>query len=371
MFIKKISIINYKSIPQMDIEFAPKINCFVGNNGQGKTNLLDSIYYLSMCKSALNTADSLIATHGEAFFMLRGEYYRKSIEESIYCGFKQNTGKVFKRNGNEYQRLSDHIGLLPIVIVSPADTELISDSSDERRKYMNSVIAQYDKLYLDEVIRYNRTLSQRNSLLKAAATTSQLNTDLVEALDEQLSIYGSSIYEKRQYFINQLIPIFKEYYALVSDKNEDVSLAYRSHLHKGHLADMLKSSIGKDRALQHTSVGVHRDDMVLTLNGYPIKREGSQGQQKTYLIALRLAQFNFMSRVTSMKPILLLDDIFDKLDMERVKKLIEVVSRDEFGQIFITDTNPNRINEVITPNSIDYKLFEIVNGNAELIAPLE
>lgn len=365
MFIKKLTAINFKSLRQVELDFDPKINCFVGNNGQGKTNLLDSIYYLSMCKSAFNSADSQVVTHSEQFFMLQGTYSRQNIDEQIHCGFKLNDGKVFKRNGKVYNKLSEHVGLLPLVIISPADTALISDSGDERRKYMNSVIAQYDRLYLDEVIKYNHVLNQRNSLLRATAHDQNFNLDIIEALDEQLSIHGASIYEKRKYFIDQLIPIFKEHYAQVSGKQEDVSLRYRSHLHNGSLNTLLKESINKDRALQHTGVGIHRDDMVLTIGGYPIKREGSQGQQKTYLIALKLAQFDFLTKIAQIKPILLLDDIFDKLDVDRVTKLVGLVANDDFGQIFITDTNPNRLKEVMTRNNMHYKLFEVMNGNVE------
>lgn len=363
MYIKKLTIINFKSLKQLDLDFDPKINCFVGNNGQGKTNLLDSIYYLSMCKSAFNPNDSQVVTHGEPFFMLQGNYSRHNVDESIYCGFKLNEGKKFKRNDKEYEKLSEHVGLLPVVIISPADTALIADSGDERRKYMNSVIAQFDKLYLNEVVRYNRVLIQRNNLLKTSAHNPQFNFDLVEALDEQLASYGTVIYEKRKYFIDQLIPIFQEHYARVSGKNEEVSLKYRSQLHNGNFVELLKENINKDRALQHTSVGIHRDDMLLTIGGFPIKREGSQGQQKTYLIALKLAQFDFIRQVTQIKPILLLDDIFDKLDIYRVSKLIELVANDEFGQIFITDTNPNRLSEAMLPSNLKYKLFAISNGN--------
>lgn len=361
MYIQKLSVLNFKSIRQLDLEFTPKINCFVGNNGQGKTNLIDAIYYLSMCKSAFNPNDNQVLTHGEQYFMLQGTYSRRNSEERISCGFKFNSGKVFKRNDNEYSRLAEHIGLLPVVMVSPADIALIADSGDERRRYMNSVIAQYDRLYLDEVLRYNRALSQRNTLLKSGA----FSADLLEAIDVQLATYGQRIYDKRSYFIDQLIPIFRQHYARVSGREENVSLQYRSHLHQAPPDELLRLSLDKDRVLQHTSVGVHRDDMQLTLNGFPIRREGSQGQQKTYLIALKLAQLEFMARVAELKPILLLDDIFDKLDADRVQHLISLVADEEFGQIFITDTNPFRLRDAMEPNGLTYSLFHINNGAVE------
>lgn len=358
MYISRLSALNFKSIRQLELEFGPKINCFVGNNGQGKTNLLDAIYYLSMCKSAFGVSDTQVLTHGEPFFMLQGTYSRNGAEEQVSCGFKLNGGKVFKRNGNEYERLAEHIGLLPVVIVSPADIDLIAGSGDERRRYMNSVISQYDRLYLDEVMRYSRALAQRNSLLKSG----NLSTDLVEAVDAQLAAHGQRIYDKRLYFIDQLIPIFQEHYAQVSGRPEHVSLSYRSHLHDADMAQLLRQSFDRDRALQHTTVGVHRDDMQLMLNGFPIRREGSQGQQKTYLIALKLAQLDFIGRVAQLNPILLLDDIFDKLDADRVQQLIGLVAREEFGQIFITDTNPVRLHEAMAPNGLTYSLFNVYNG---------
>lgn len=364
MYLKKLTAINFKSLRQVELDFDPKITCFVGNNGQGKTNLLDSIYYLSMCKSALNSADSQVVTHGEQFFMLQGLYQRLDCDETIHCGFKLNEGKVFKRNNKAYNKLSEHVGLLPLVSISPADAALVSDSGPERRKYMNSVIAQYDRLYLDEVIRYNHTLQQRNSLLRNSAH-SPMNFDLLDAFDEQLSTYGTSIYKKRKYFIEQLIPIFQTHYTRVSGRDEAVSLAYRSQLQNTNMPELLSKNRERDRTLQHTSVGIHRDDMVLTINGFPMKREGSQGQQKTYLIALKLAQLHFIQSVANIKPILLLDDIFDKLDIERVTKLVNLVAQDDFGQVFITDTNLERLSKILSVNNIHYKLFEVIDGQVE------
>jgi len=357
--------LNFKSFKQLELEFNSKINCFVGDNGQGKTNLLDAIYYLSMCKSAFNPNDNQVVNHGESFFVIQGKYSRKEIDESIYCGFKQSEGKVFRRNGKDYERLADHIGFLPVVMVSPADSALIEESGEERRKYMNSVISQFDKVYLDEVMRYNRALAQRNSFLKNFRGGA-FSYDIIEAIDEQLVQYGKIIHAKRQEFIGQLIPIFQEYYSRVSGGAEVVSLSYRSQLNSNDLHDLLKANIEKDRALQYTSVGIHRDDIVLNIDGYPIRREGSQGQQKTYLIALKLAQFDFLSKVSEIKPLLLLDDIFDKLDIKRVEQLVRLVALDGFGQIFITDTNKNRIDEILTRINSGYCLFKVDAGDVSL-----
>ncbi|BDX39636.1 DNA replication and repair protein RecF [Tenuifilaceae bacterium CYCD] len=366
MYLKKISVINFKSFKQLELDFDSKINCFVGDNGQGKTNLLDAIYYLSMCKSAFNPNDNQVVNHGESFFVIQGKYERNLSDENIYCGFKQSEGKVFRRNGKDYERLADHIGLLPVVMVSPADSALIEESGEERRKYMNSVISQFDKIYLDEVMRYNRVLAQRNSFLKNYRGM-DFSYDILEAIDEQLVQYGKIIHAKRQAFIGQLIPIFQEYYSRVSGGAEVVSLSYRSHLNSNDLQELLKANIEKDRALQYTSSGVHRDDIVLNIDGYPIRREGSQGQQKTYLIALKLAQFDFLSRVSEIKPILLLDDIFDKLDFKRVEQLVRLVALDGFGQIFITDTNKNRIDEILARINSGYRLFHVDLAEVNLL----
>ncbi len=367
MFLKRLTIINFKSIPHIDIDLDTKINCFVGNNGQGKTNLLDAIYYLSMCKSSATLSDSQIIRHGQDFFMLQGLYSRLNMDENIHCGLKLGEGKVFKRNGKEYERLTDHIGLLPVVLVSPIDGELVEGSGEERRRYMNGVISQIDRIYLDEVIRYNKLIAHRNSLLKAASRN-HFSYDLLEAIDIQLAEYATVIHSKRKAFVEQLIPIFQEYYRKVSAGQESVSISYRSHLNDSTAGELLRENIEKDRTLQFTSVGVHRDDLAFTIDGYPIRREGSQGQQKTYLIALKLAQFDFISKVSGLKPLLLFDDIFDKLDFNRVNQLIELVAHDGFGQIFITDTNKHRLEEVLQRVSSGYKLYRVENSEFEIVA---
>jgi len=371
MFLKHLSAINFKSYSQVDIDFHSKLNCFVGDNGQGKTNLLDIIYYLSICKSAFNPTDSQNIKHSEEFFIIQGQYERDGNEENIFCAVKVSEGKVFKRNGKDYPRLADHVGLLPLVIISPADLSLIIEGSEERRKYVNGVISQFDRIYLEELIRYNRVLAQRNKLLKDIGDRGNLSEDLFEVLDSQLVAMGEAIYNKRKDFVDKLIPIFQKYYSIISGIDEKVKLVYQSHLDGEDFSNLLANSFAKDRVLQFTSVGVHKDDLTLMLNDRPIKKEGSQGQQKTYLIALKLAQFEFMQSVSKVKPILLLDDIFDKLDLSRVENFIKLVSDDGFGQIFITDTNKDRLTDILERLHSGYKLFRVDSGNVEEIAGKE
>lgn len=371
MNLEKLSLINFKNYAQADLEFLPGINCFTGFNGVGKTNLLDAMFYLSFCKSYFNSSDSQNIRHSNDFFVIQGEYERLGQPESIYCGFKRRQKKKFKRNGKEYQKLSEHIGLIPVVIVSPDDSVLIRGGSEERRKFIDSLISQYDKAYLQHLIGYNRVLSQRNALLKS---DSPPDAQVLEALDVQLAELGEKVYTQRKLYIENMTPIFQQYYDFVSRKHETVSLQYRSQLKENRLLDLLKDVLPKDRLLQHTSVGIHRDDLVFRLGQYAIKRSGSQGQQKTYLIALKFAQFEYMARLSGQKPILLLDDIFDKLDQQRVEQIVKLVAgkalpqtgegekNQSFGQIFITDTHSERLLSVLESVQSQYRIFEVKNG---------
>ena len=359
MNLQDLSLINFKNYSQVELNFAPKINCFIGQNGVGKTNLLDAIYYLSMCKSYLNPIDSQNIRYNEDFFVIQGDYLYKETHENIYCGLKRNKKKQFKRNKKEYQKLADHIGLLPIVMISPMDNSLILDGSDERRKFMDSVISQYDKGYLDNLIRYNRALSQRNKLLKDFYQTRSFDEDTLDIWDEQLIMLGEKIHSVRVKFIEKLIPIFQDYYTRISGNSEQVQLVYDSQLYEGEYRNILKNAIDKDRIVQHTTVGIHKDDLILTLEKYPIKKAGSQGQQKTYLVSLKLAQFDFIKQICGIKPILLLDDIFDKFDRQRVRQMIELVAENHFGQIFITDTSQDRLENILKEVNIQYRLFSI------------
>ncbi len=357
MFLSQLSLINFKNYSQIEVEFSSKINCFVGNNGVGKTNLIDAIYYLSMCKSYSNYIDNQNIKFNEPFFAIQGKYVRNEQNEEIYCGFKRNEKKHFKRNKKDYQKLSEHIGFLPIVMISPADSKLITEGSDERRRFIDSVVSQYDREYLELLMRYNKVVEQRNQILKNWYTAP--NTEMLELWNEQLIRYGVPIYKKRQEFINQLIPIFQNYYNFISDSQEQVRLEYQSQLNATDFEALLLQSAEKEHSLGYSSVGIHKDDLALLIENLPIKRIGSQGQQKTFLVALKFAQFDFMKQISGNAPILLLDDIFDKLDALRVKRIVNLVAENHFGQIFITDTNSTRMHEILSTIEIDYQIFTI------------
>lgn len=359
MILKRISILNYKNIAQADLCFSPNVNCFLGNNGMGKTNLLDAIYYLSFCKSFSNVVDSQNIRHGEDFFIIQGFYDLDGKEEEFYCGMKRRQKKQFKRNKKEYERLSDHIGFIPLVMVSPTDADLISGGSEERRRFVDLVISQSDKEYLDALIRYNKALVQRNALLKGEAEPDGTVLDIWE---EQMESYGRLIFERRAAFVERFIPVFQEFYRFISSDHEQVGIRYESDASDGDLRLLLQQSRMRDRILGHSTKGIHRDDLLLSLGEYPMKRIASQGQSKTFLIALKLAQFDFLKQTGHTDPILLLDDIFDKLDALRVEKIIQLVSGTRFGQIFITDTNRKYLDEIIVQNGNDFRLFQVCNG---------
>ena len=343
------------------MELSPKINCFIGHNGVGKTNVLDAVYYLSFCRSASNPIDSQVIRHEEPFCMLEGDYDEDIV---ISCGIKRGVKKHFKRNKKEYKRLSEHIGLIPLVVVSPSDTLLIEGSSEERRRLMDMVISQYDRVYMEELNRYNKALMQRNKLLKEE--DHEPDPDVMAILEEQMAYEGELIYKKRAAFVEELTPVFQHYYQEISCDRERVGLTYVSHCQRGPLLDVIRRDRLKDRAVGYSLHGVHRDDLEFTLSGHQMKREGSQGQSKTYVIALKLAQFEFLKRTAShTTPLLLLDDIFDKLDADRVEQIVKLVSGDDFGQIFITDTNREHLDQILRNSQMDYKIFHVDNGRIE------
>ena len=364
MILKKISIINYKNIKDAAFDLSPKMNCFIGHNGEGKTNFLDAVYYLSFCRSANNPIDSQVIRHGEEFFMLDGVYdLGLGEDERIYCGMKRGTKKHFKRNGKEYKRLSEHIGLIPLVMVSPSDTLLIEGGSEERRRLMDLVISQYDYTYMEALTRYNKALQQRNTLLKMDEEPDEA---LMQIWEEQMAVEGERIFAKRQQFVAEMVPIFQHVYQYVAEEKEEVSLNYQSHCQRGPLLDIIRRDRFKDRAVGYSLHGIHRDDLEMLLNGYPMKREGSQGQHKTFVLALKLAQFSFLKRAhAATTPLLLLDDIFDKLDARRVEQIVKLVAGDEFGQIFITDTNRDHLDQILSHGDFDYKLFRVEQGRIE------
>ena len=359
MILKSITLTNYKSFSAKTVDFDPKINCFIGPNGTGKSNVLDAIYHLSFGKSYFNPISSQNIKHGEDFFAIKGSYKNESKEEVVIINFKKNDKKVIKRNNKKYEKFSDHIGFIPLVIISPSDRNLIAEGSDIRRKFIDSVISQSDKKYLENLINYNKILTQRNSLLKLIFKNKNFDKQTIQVYDSQLESIGEKIHLKRKMFLNDFIPVFKDKYKSISNNNEDVDIRYKTDLEFDKLSVLLQENIEKDMFLQYTSKGVHKDDLVFNINDYSVKKFGSQGQQKSLLIALKLAQFDFLKSQNKNNPILLLDDIFDKLDKNRVKQIINLVSADDFGQIFISDTDEERTLESIKEINNSNKIFKL------------
>jgi DNA replication and repair protein RecF len=359
MYLKKISLFNYKNFSEANFEFDNKINCFVGKNGIGKTNVLDAIYHLSYGKSYFNPLAVQNIKHGEEFFVIDSEFEKNERTEQIVCSMKKGQKKVLKRNGKAYDKFSDHIGFIPLVIISPADRDLIVEGSETRRKFMDSVISQLDSNYLQQLIHYQKVINQRNALLKYFALNHTYDNDTLSIYNEQLTEYGQSIFEKRKAFIAEFLPIFNFHHHNITGSEESVQIIYESHLFENNLLTLLQQNINKDRMLQYTSVGIHKDDLSFEIDNFPIKKFGSQGQQKSFLIALKLAQFEFLKKQSGVKPILLFDDIFDKLDENRVSKIIEMVNADTFGQLFISDTHPERTETIVKATLQSYTIFNL------------
>ncbi|HLT50536.1 MAG TPA: DNA replication and repair protein RecF [Arenibacter sp.] len=359
MFLKKLSLINYKNFASQDFDFDTKINCFVGDNGIGKTNVLDAIYHLSFGKSYFNPVATQNIRHGEDFFVIEGEFQKEDREEKILCSLKKGMKKVIKRNAKVYDKFSDHIGFIPLVIISPADRDLIVEGSETRRKFMDGVISQSDRPYLQSLIHYNKILGQRNSLLKYFAVNHTFDRTTLSVYNEQLQRYGNEIFAKRLAFLEAFIPIFKEQNLAISGGKEPVDLTYHSKLLERDLLTLLEENLEKDMALQYTGAGIHKDDLFFEIDGHPIKKFGSQGQQKSFLIALKLAQFYFIKEQADTTPLLLLDDIFDKLDENRVAHLIRLVDEANFGQIFLSDTHAERTENIVKNIHQSYKIFKL------------
>ncbi len=362
MFLQSLSLVNFKNFEEADIEFSSRINCFVGNNGVGKTNLLDAIHYLCLCKSYFNPVDSQNIRHDQEFSVIQGVFGGNSKPNEIYCGIHHSKNKVFKCNKKEYEKLAHHIGSFPVVMISPQDSSLIMEGSEERRKFLNNVISQYDRTYLEDVMQYNRLLAQRNKILKNFGWTRKFDEEMMEVYDSQMIEPASRIYNSRSVFSEKMIPVFRKYYHQISPDHEEVDLQYQSQLNESGLDVLFKNSREKDRIMQYTTHGIHKDDLVLKLNGYPLKKTGSQGQQKTFLVTLKLAQFDFIREMNSAKPILLLDDVFDKFDELRVRQIIRLVADDHFGQIFISHTDEKKMQSVLGEMHTDYRLFHVENG---------
>ena len=370
MLLKELNILNYKNIREATLQFSDKINALVGLNGQGKTNILDAIYYLSFTKSAYNAIDSQNIHHDEDMAMIQGKYYSADNEEIITCGIKRGVKKQFRRGKKDYKRLIDHIGLIPLVMVSPQDSELVVEGSDERRKFMDGVISQYSKSYLEHLTQYNVLLKQRNALLKQyAEQPEQLPDTLMEVLEQQMVSHAMPIYQARVQFIEQFVPYFQQVYSAISNDKELVSLVYKSQLHERDLLESLARTRTRDLILGWTSQGIHKDELEMMLGDYPLKRVGSQGQQKSYLLAMKLGQALYLNaeQILNTQPILLLDDIFDKLDSERVERIIQLVGDERFGQIFITDTDRQHLTKILSQEQFDAKLFQVDNGEVNTL----
>lgn len=368
MHLKQLKFTNFKNYEEGEMEFSPKINCFIGNNGVGKTNILDAIYYLSFCKSYFNPIDSQNIRHHQDFFAIHGHYEQANGSvEKVQCQLKPTRRKHFKLNDKEYERLADHIGFIPLVMISPYDRDLINNHSDVRRKYIDGVISQFNGLYLNNLLSYNKALQQRNALLKSFAEKRYFEVSLLEMWDQKLNQLGTEIHEVRKEFVKDFLPIFQKYFNFISEGKELVGMEYISQLREESLESLLKNSLAKDRAIRYTSVGIHKDDLEFKISEYTIKKYGSQGQQKSFVVAIKLAQFEYMRLIKKQKPILLLDDIFDKLDSQRVEQIVKLVNEEEFGQVFITDTQQERIEHIFENNNMDHRIFSIEN---QIITPI-
>ena len=359
MYLKKLVLINFKNIAQAEITLSERLNCFVGDNGAGKTNVLDAVYYLSMSKSALTMTDGQSVRHGEDFFVVEGTYAGDSgSNDTVNCSFLRRSGKVLKLNGKEYDRMADHVGRFPVVMVSPQDSVLITDAAEERRRYLNAFLSQLDRDYLASLMRYNAVLAERNRFLKNSS-----DEQMLQIYDMQLADHAARIYERRRDIIERMRPLVAEFYRQLSGDREQVEIEYRSELASASMGELLLASRERDIVNGFTTSGVHRDDMSLRIGGYPLRKYGSQGQQKSFLMSLKLAQYRILAEVCGERPLLLLDDLFDKLDTSRVENLLTLVAGEDFGQIFITDCNRSRLETILSCAGEKYALFMVEGGD--------
>jgi len=356
MHLARLELTNFKNYEGVSLEFSQGFNCFVGNNGVGKTNILDAIHYLSLTKSFFNSSDTLSIRHGDDYFMIRGTFVTDENSDELFCAFQKTKQKVFKLNGREYQRMSDHVGKYPVVMLSPADSTLITGGSEERRRFLNLIISQYDPSYLEAHMRHNKALMQRNRILRGSGPD---NSGLLEIYDEQMAPEAELIHSARRNLTENLLPLFRSYYEKISGGAEKVSIRYRSHLGSGDFRQQLADSRVRDYAMQFTTMGIHRDDLVFEIDGHSARTNASQGQQKSFIVALKLAKFGLITRMIGFAPALLLDDIFDKFDQTRVEEIIRLAGSGEFGQVFITDTQQDRIHRILDNTGVDFRLYRI------------
>ena len=362
MYLKSLSLYNFKNHSESIFKFEKSINCFIGENGAGKTNILDAVHYLCLTKSYFNHIDSHNIQFDKDYFMITGDVLSNEKKYKLQCNVERGKGKAIKIDKSFYKRFSDHIGRFPLIIISPTDSNLIIETSDIRRRYIDSNISQYNKTYLKNLISYNKILKQRNALLKQFSEKGKFDLESIETYDDQLIKYGEEIYKERLGFLKKITPVFQEYYKGISDNKESVSLIYKTQLNDSKIKDLLKKNLSTDMRLQRTTVGIHKDDIDFQMDGRSVKRTASQGQQKSFLMSLKLAYFDLLSEELEIKPFLLLDDIFDKLDENRVQKLMDFVNKGKFGQVFITDTDKVRSERILNLSTTPSQIFEISEG---------
>lgn len=371
MHLQRLNLVNFKNYEASEIELSEGINCFIGNNGAGKTNILDAVHYLSICKSYMNVKDRQNIRFDEPFFVIEGDWDKEDTTTNIYCAVKLGAKKVFRRNKKEYEKLADHIGQFPAVMISPYDRDLISEGSELRRKWMDGIISQFDRQYLLTIQKYNKVLAQRNALLKNMGEHQLFDRESISVWNDQMIELGNDIYKKRKAFLEEFIPVFQSHYDAIGLKQEEVHMEYKSQLHEASFIDLLEQFERKDAITRYSNAGTHKDDLLFTIKGHPVKKFGSQGQQKSFVIALRLAQYEWLKNHLNTKPVLLLDDIFDKLDHTRVERLMRLVSDQFFGQVLVTDTDRKRVETILADNNLPSRIFKVSSGSVELLDQLE
>lgn len=367
MHLRHIHLVNFKNYEETEIELSEGINCFVGNNGAGKTNILDAVYYLSLCKSYMNVIDRQNIRFDQPFFVVQGDWVKDDQTVNIHIAVKNGAKKIVRRNKKEYEKLADHIGQFPAVMISPYDRDLISEGSELRRKWMDGIISQFDRKYLEAIQRYARVLEQRNALLKNMAEHQLFDRESIEVWNIQLVELGNRIFGKRKEFLEEFIPVFQRHYNSIGLEREEVHLAYQSQLIDKSFEDLLIENERKDAHTRFSNAGIHKDDLIFQIKGHPVKKFGSQGQQKSFIIALRLAQYEWLKQHLKVAPVLLLDDIFDKLDHSRVERLMKLVADQFFGQVLVTDTDIHRVETIFRESGLNAHMFKVEDGSVNEI----